>query len=296
MAVSPPGSPTGAKKLRLGVMRVVVSGASGFVARRVLDRLRALQADAIGVARRAVPTDMGIVLVTDYADAPAGDVLVHLAESSDRRRVALGGAAYEAQTLATLASLLGKPYSRVVYASSAILYGDQSSRPSRPEDPVVVGDAYARVKCAAETAVLRRGGGVVARLANLYGPGMSKDTVISTILSQIPGAGPLVVADDSPIRDFLWVDDAAAALAGMALGTPVGVFNAGSGRGASVRDVAETALKIAGESQRSVVASAPARQPSRLVLDIDTTIASFNWQPSVPLSEGLSRLLSSPTR
>jgi UDP-glucose 4-epimerase len=273
-------------------MRVIVTGASGFVGRPVLHRLRAMGADVIGVARHSVSAEPGIVQVADYSQTPIGDVLVHLAESSDRRQVAREAAAYEDQAAATLESLLTKHYPRVVYASSAILYGDQSSRPSRPEDRVVVGDSYTRVKRAAESAILRCPGGVVARLANLYGPGMSKDNVISTILSQVPGAGPLVVAADSPIRDFLWVDDAAAALSTMALGAAVGVFNVGSGEGAAVREVAETALRIAGESQRSVVARAPAKRTSRLVLDIEKTVAAFDWHPSVTLSDGLGRLVA----
>ena len=47
------------------------------------------------------------------------------------------------------------------------------------------------------------------RLANVYGPGMAANNVMSDILGQVPGDGPLVVRDIAPVRDYLWIEDAA---------------------------------------------------------------------------------------
>ena len=278
-------------------MRIVVTGASGFLGQAVLRSLRARGADAVGVARRAAP---GCVTVDRYQDSPAGDVLVHLAEDSDMQRVAAAGAAYARQAADLLDALLAKGYSHTVYASSAVLYGDGSPHPRHTGEPVVLNGDYARIKHAGEQAVRAASRGVSARLANLYGPGMSRSNVLSAILGQIPGQGPLRVRDTRPVRDFLWVDDAADALSTMAeRGDSAGLFNVGSGHGVSVAQLARAALAAAGQDARPVESTTPPppddAPPSTLVLDTSATTALFGWRPATSLAEGLRRLLNHTT-
>jgi nucleoside-diphosphate-sugar epimerase len=165
----------------------------------------------------------------------------------------------------------------VVYASSAAVYGDGVSRPRRTDEPVIPVNAYARAKAICEAEVLAAGG-AVARLANLYGPGMAANNVISDILRQIPGTGPLTVRDGAPVRDYLWVDDAARGIADLA-STRAG-------------EVARIALDLAGQSERQVVASAPTVTPSHLILDVSATVAMLGWRSKVSLEEGLKALLA----
>ena len=71
------------------------------------------------------------------------------------------------------------------------------------------------------------------RPANIYGPGMSKNNVLSTILQQIPGMGKLEVMDTNPVRDFIWVEDAAEGIVALALsifkdGNKCALFNLGT--------------------------------------------------------------------
>lgn len=278
-------------------MRIVVTGASGFLGQAVLRCLHARGADAVGVARRAAA---GCVTVHHYQDSPAGDVLVHLAGDSDMQRVAAAGAAYAQQAAGLLDALLAKGYSHTVYASSAVLYGDGSQHPRHTGEPVVLHGDYARIKHAGEQAVQAARNGLSVRLANLYGPGMSRSNVVSAILGQIPGQGPLRVRDTRPVRDFLWVADAAEALATMAQhGDSAGVFNLGSGQGVSVGELAHAALAAAGQASRPVEsATTPPpldAPPSTLVLDISATRALFGWRPATPLAEGLRRLLNHNT-
>lgn len=268
-------------------MKVVVTGASGFLGRALMRALASRRLDAVGVSRRPAP---GLVQVADYADAPAGDVLVHLAELNDRRAAAAAGEAYEQEATRTLRALLDKGYGRVVYASSAVLYGDATEAPHAPGDPVHVTDAYTRVKRACELMVLQRGG-VAVRLANLYGPGMARGNVLTAILDQIPAPGPIRVLDTGPVRDFLWAEDAALALAAVAAGRATGVFNVGSGTGTSILALAQTALQAAGQPRRTIEATAPAGRPSKILLDIADTQSAFDWAPATPLPAGVRSLL-----
>jgi UDP-glucose 4-epimerase len=275
-------------------MQVAITGASGFLGRELSDRLRASGHSVAALSRRTGP---GLIAVRDHAREVRAEVIVHLAETSDRRAANAAGEDYERQALATLRALLASGARRVVYASSAALYGDEAARPRRTDDPVRATDTYSRLKLASEQLVLLAPGvqGVVARLTNLYGPGMSAANVVSRVLSQIPGDGPVQVLDDGPVRDFLDVADAARALQALVEGAAVGVFNVGSGVGTSIRDLTLLALRLAGQSDRPVEALQPSPRPSTLVLDPSHIRQTIGWQPEISLSQGLGRLIGLTT-
>lgn len=268
-------------------MKVIVTGASGFLGAAVIRALTRTGAQVIGVSRR---TGGNWQTVASYADAPDGDALIHLAEDSLRSRVNAAGSTYFHEALATLSRLLDKKYDRVVYASSAVLYGDHIVTPRCVGEPIIVNDTYTKVKAAAEVAVCESGH-IAARLGNLYGPGMSQTTVIGTIMSQLDGDSDLVVLDDSPVRDFLWIDDAAKAMAALALSRHSGIVNIGTGVGTTVRELALLILRARGQPSRHVRSGKPSARASTLVLDIHSTLAAIDWRPTISLDEGLRQLL-----
>lgn len=276
-------------------LKVVVTGASGFLGGCVLRALALQQkVEVIAVTRKDIP---GWCKVSDYLQSPVGDVLIHLAEDNDRAQVAKSGQAYEEKILATLTALLTKGYRRVVYASSAVLYGDADIRAHFPNDPIRSDDAYMRVKRLSELAVLKLPVGVVARLANIYGPGMSPNNVMSTILRQIPEAGVLEIMDTNPVRDFIWVEDAAEGIVALALshfkkGKERGVYNLGTSVGTSIGDLAGMALEIAGQPDRPLKAKYSSDRESTLILDFSDTTSVCGWRPKISLRQGLTRLLS----
>lgn len=269
-------------------MRVVITGASGFLGQALLAGLGEAGISCVGLSRREIP---GLLRVPSYAEAPQGDLLIHLAEANDRGWVNAQGDAYEETSQRTLRALLDKGYQRVIYASSAVLYGDRDGSPRRTSDPVHIHDRYARIKQASEQQVLATGG-TVARLTNLYGPGMSSSNVLSAILQQLHRTGPLTLQDTSPVRDFLWVGDAASALVHMIRSPVAGIFNVGSGVGTSIRELATLVLEAAGQPDRPLVSLRSGTPPSSLVVDITETLSAFGWRPSVALREGLRQLVT----
>lgn len=266
-----------------GVPEVVVTGASGFIGQAFLKQARNEKFSTIGLARRRL---QGLVSVASYADIPArnGAVLVHLAQGRD------ASSAFHDAEIELCRLLASRNWRHVVYASSAVVYGDEKQYPRQTNEPVRADSDYARVKLACEE-IIESVGGTCLRFANLYGPGMAANTVISEILRQIPGSGPLLLRDVSPIRDFLWIDDAARCLAAVCSLTPGGVLNVGSGRGTSVGDVARLALELADETSRPVIGRISASSPSSLTLDISRTQSALTWSPQIDLRAGLSLLL-----
>lgn len=267
---------------------IVVTGAAGFLGKAIVRCLRLCNVNVIPVTRSGA---MDYCRVTDYSETPHADILIHLAEDSNRHRVNAAGKVYEDSARNTLAALLAKQYAHVVYASSAVLYGDVEATPRKVNDATQVVDTYTRVKHHSEIAVRTSESGLVVRLSNLYGPGMDEGNVLGTILKQIPGEGVLRVWDDTPIRDFLWVEDAAEGIVKMALSDKSGIYNLGSGVGTSVFSLAKLALDLCGQPDRQIEASNPSSRLSCLTLDITETKRVWGWQPAVSLPQGLQRLI-----
>jgi UDP-glucose 4-epimerase len=268
-------------------MKVVVTGASGFLGRILVDVLRERGVVVAGVSRSRIP---GLTHIESYGEAPSGDVLVHLAEASDRAYAQVHAPYYEQEAISALNVLLEKRFSRVIYASSAAVYGDQCRSPRKIGDPVSASDAYTRLKLASEKLVLQQNG-VVARISNLYGPRMAEKNVFSAIIKQLPDSGPIRIRDSSPVRDFLWVGDAAQALADMVTGRACGCFNVGSGVGVSIHDLASEVLSVAGQVGRQVISYNPTSPFSSLVVDITGVESSFGWRPKVELRQGITALM-----
>jgi UDP-glucose 4-epimerase len=273
-------------------LRVVVTGASGFIAGKVMHLLRETpDIQLVPVTRKKIHNWH---FVLDYADSPSGDILIHLAENSDRDYVANFGDVYERSTKSTLNALLEKGYQRIVYASSAVLYGDQGERPHLKGDSVTVVDAYTRVKYQSELAVLNSPAGIVARISNCYGIGMSESNVISTIIRQLNTSGPLRVANAFTIRDFISIDDVAEGIVTLALKqeqSTGNLYNLSTGIGTSVGTLASMILGIAGQSDRPVKSEINANKVSQLILDFSETTHDYGWKPKIMLYEGLVELL-----
>jgi len=268
-------------------MKIVVTGASGFLGRALMRKLLRDGVDVVGVSRRY---SAGLVQVKSYADTPGGDVLVHLAEASDRKWVEENAPCYEQTALETLYSLLGKGFARVVYSSSAVLYGDQSEALRSVEEPIHIVDTYTRLKALSEQIVLSEKG-VVARLVNLYGFGMSERNVMSAILKQVSQSGPIRVFDLTPIRDFLWIEDAAEALSILSQGKAVGTFNVGTGQGTSILELAHIILNATGQAGRALESRPHSAKRSHLVVDIAQTVTEFGWRPTTTLPKGIETLI-----
>lgn len=270
----------------------VITGAGGFLGRHVLACLVASGRKVLALSRQR---QEGMTMIESYALAPASGFLVHLAEEPDRGKVNQWGSAYVAEsnrTIRTLAERFGK---NLLYASSGTVYGDKSDRPHGVASSTDATDFYTRSKLMNEAAVVDAGG-IVVRLSNLYGPGMSSNNVMSDIVRQIPGNGPIKVRDASPIRDFLHVTDAALAIGLLLQSGFSGIVNVGSGVGMTIESLARLALEVAGEDGREVQSTSPAPLHSANILDISETRRIIDWEPAISLREYFANLFQASTK
>jgi nucleoside-diphosphate-sugar epimerase len=266
----------------------VVTGASGFIGSRVVALLQEQGRDVIGVGRRACSLP-GYVRVDEYKKAPEGDVLVHLAEPN----TASGASGAHEQACSLARDLCRISYGRQVYGSSMAVYSDRLQGLRSTDEKVVPRGPYAKTKIACEQIFLDQGrSAAVARIANVYGPGMSPANVMSCILDQLNDDHPTIrLMNLSPVRDFIWVDDVARGICALALGTVSGLFNLGTGIGTSIRELCDIILQSSGCDDCRVIAMEAEKSHSRLVLDITETLRALSWQPEVDLETGISALL-----
>lgn len=219
------------------VRRAVVFGSLGFLGREATRQLLDQGATVLGIDTRPYPgalprglahsaegaADLPGVLrqAAAFLGESAGPALfLHLAGLADagtcQRDPELAkrlNVDLVAQALAALAGLS----CTFVFPSTGIVYGDGLSRPATEDDPVLPAAEYARGKIEAEGLVRaacqgRPLTGAICRLSNLYGPESGENTVVGRVLAQARSGGPLKVWDESPVRDFLYVTEAAEGL------------------------------------------------------------------------------------
>lgn len=268
---------------------VVVTGASGFIGSAIVRKLGCVEGTRVFPVSRT-ETNSKIIYVEDYCNTLTGDVLVHAAEDPDRSRVNQAGEGYFKESVAVVDELLSKGFGKVIYCSSASVYGDGQDKPFSETSPVKSIDNYVRTKLENERQVLAAGG-VVVRLSNVIGPNMSPNNVISDILKQLPLDGPIVIRNERPVRDFIWLDDAVEGLCTLITRGTNDVYNIGSGQGTSVKELVEMALAITGEHHRSIQSITASPKPSYNVLDISKMMHVYGWAPTKNVFQCMKALI-----
>lgn len=213
-------------------------------------------------------------------------------------------AAHTAGTAALLGAMAARGCRRLVYLSSAEVYGRPEALPVSEEAALRPRSPYGAAKVGAEALigaeVRARGlGAAVLRPTSVYGPGQSLGGLMGDLLRQVGRGGDVTVRDPRPVRDFLYVEDLVAAVATAAAQALPGrshTFNVSTGRGTSVAQLAEALVKAAGERGR-VLSGAPADRPGeadipRLFADPAAIHRAWGWSPQVDLAQGLGHTLN----
>ncbi len=289
-------------------MRIWVTGAAGFVGKRLCARLAASGAELFGSDRELDVTDAARVRAAVAAARP--NAIVHLAaislvpeaEADPARafRVNLAGAR---NVLA--AAERGAPDARVLLVTTAALYGSAAlgsagfdeSAPLRPAT------AYARSKASADLlggVFAARGLDVVrARPFNHTGAGRPAAFVESRIARDLVeiAAGRrtprLELANPDSQRDFLHVDDVIEAyLALLAPGVPAGAYNVASGSAITIAELAQRLCRLAGVAPEIVHSRDPARLPDATLGVATKLLAATAWRPRRSLDDTLAELLA----
>lgn len=194
---------------------------------------------------------------------------------------------------------------RVLQASTSEVYGDPLVHPQHEAywgnvNPLSRRACYDEGKRCAETLCFdyHREHGVdirVIRIFNTYGPRMAKNDgrVVSNFILQALHGDPITIyGDGSYTRSFQYVDDLIEGMIRMmqqdVFTGPVNIGNPGE---FTIRQLAELVVELTHSS--SVISYLPAvdHDPKQRKPVIDLAKARLNWEPSVPLREGLIKTI-----
>jgi UDP-glucose 4-epimerase len=206
----------------------------------------------------------GDILQTDILDAAMNGVdgVVHLAALWLLQCYEYPRAAFDVNirgTFNVLEACVSNNIKRLVYSSSASVYGDALQEPMTEDHPYNNWTFYGATKIAGEhmlKAYHKRYGleGVGLRYMNVYGPRQDyKGTYIAVMMKILDnidkGLPPVVFGDGSQSYDFIYVRDTARAnVCALKSDVPFGFYNVGRGIKTSIKELAELLLKLTGSN------------------------------------------------
>jgi dTDP-glucose 4,6-dehydratase len=308
-------------------MRILLTGAAGFIGSHLASRLLADGHEVIGVdnLRTGQPENLemlaerpGFTALKHDVSEPlfvdgALDAVMHFASPAspiDFERIPipiLKANAVGAWHTLGVAKAKGARY---VLASTSETYGDPLVHP-QPEtywgnvNPVGIRGVYDEAKRFAEamTMAYHRTHDLdtrIARIFNTYGPRMRPDDgrVVPAFIGAALAGDPLIVhGDGTQTRSFCFVDDLVEGIVRLLLHDRVpevhGPVNLGSDDEHQVRALAELIISLTGSDSTIETARLPADDPKQRRPDITRAGELLGWAPSTPLDAGLDITIDS---
>jgi len=302
------------------IVRVLVTGAAGFLGSHLTDRLLAEGHTVIGVDNLSTgdmenlahlaheprfqfderdicrPFNPGPVdYVFNFASPASPPEYLRLAIETLR----VGSIGVE-NTL-EIASQYGAGY---LHASTSECYGDPLEHPQTEDywgnvNPVGPRSVYDEAKRYAEAMVMayHRVRGVnthLVRIFNTYGPRLhpSDGRVISNFMMQALRGEPLTIyGDGNQTRSFCYVDDLIQGILRLSSFDEHLPVNIGNPNEFTIKECAQAVLEATGSTSELRFEDLPQDDPTRRCPDITKARTLLGWEPRVQLKEGLQKSL-----
>jgi len=301
--------------------RVLVTGGAGFIGSHLVEHLGAHNEVAVlddlsaGSLRNleTVPRDVHVKKASILnrkalsAAMEGREIVYHLAaKTSVPDSVAHPEAYWRTNvqgTLAVLKAAVDAKVRRVVFASSAAVYGNSETNPKvetmrpAPASPYATSKMVGEFACE-EIASLKGLETVVVRIFNAYGPRQDLTSPYASVIAKFCASvaaneGIEIYGDGGQTRDFLYVRDLTAALE-LAGERPVAgaIINIGSGSANSVNEVARLLSEIAGVPIHTKHGDPRPGDVRDSRADITKAAAKLGFAPRTSLREGLGETLA----
>ena len=206
-----------------------------------------------------------------------------------------------------LLGLAKRVKAKILQASTSEVYGDPAVHPQSEGywghvNPIGIRSCYDEGKRCAETLFFdyHRQHALqikVVRIFNTYGPRMHPNdgrVVSNFIVQALRGEDITIYGDGSQTRSFCYVDDLITGFVSMmasadSLTGPVNMGNPGE---FTIRELAETVLKMVGGPSKLVFNPLPQDDPKQRQPDIALASAALAWAPHVSLEAGLGKTIA----
>lgn len=312
--------------------KVLVTGVTGFIGSHLGLDLSRKGYEVYGVTKRSTSRDLrrlhnflkDIVLLTcDVSDYQSlsqllrsvePDIVVHLAALSPVRDSFEKPFTYIQNNVTATVNLahimLELPdykHRKLVYASTAEVYGFQRTEPIKEDAPLNPSSPYANTKAMTDMylRMLSQVYGLnatIMRCTNTYGRKLDTSFYIEYLVTSMLKNEDVYVGMPNSVRDYMYVDDHVNAYLSAIehLDVKGEAFNAGTGEKITNKEVAIKIAEIVGyERSKIILGKYPPNYPTRpamsdqpfIVLDSKKIQTQLGWVPRVPLEEGLKRVV-----
>jgi dTDP-glucose 4,6-dehydratase len=301
-------------------MRILVTGAAGFLGSHLTDRLLAEGHTVAGVDNLSTGDRENIAhlaaeprfhfeerdICQPFDPGPVGYVFNFASPASPPEYLRLGietlrvGSAGVENTL-EIAAKYGAGF---LHASTSECYGDPLQHPQTEEywghvNPVGPRSVYDEAKRYGEALVMayHRSRGVnthLVRIFNTYGPRLhpSDGRVVSNFMMQALRGEPITIyGDGSQTRSFCYVDDLIEGILRLSRSSEHMPVNIGNPDEFTILECAQAILEVTGSKSEMCLAALPEDDPTRRCPDITKARTLLGWEPRISLKEGLEKSL-----
>ena len=300
--------------------RVVITGAAGFIGSHLSEALLDRGASVVGIDNLltgsldniAHLTGRDFVFlkhdVTNYihVDGPVDYVLHWASPASPIDYLELPIPTLKVGALGTHKALgLAKAKgARFVLASTSEVYGDPLEHPQKETywgnvNPVGPRGVYDEAKRFAEamTMAYHRFHGLntkIVRIFNTYGPRMrvNDGRAVPAFMSQaLRNEDVTVFGDGTQTRSFTYISDLVDGIIRLMLSKENDPINIGNPREMTIKEIAETIIRMTGSKSRIIYKDLPVDDPKQRRPDITRARTLLDWEPKVDLEQGLVKTI-----
>ena len=274
---------------------ILVTGATGFIGKSVCRLLYEKEIDFI--THKELNLDITNEKSFEFSGAEKIKTVIHLAGKTfvpDSWKYPSEFMKVNAIGTMNVAEFCKKNGSHLIYVS-AYVYGNTKQNPIAENHPANVNNPYALSKKAGEDIALFYADFFkvpvsIVRPFNVYGPNQNEMFLIPEVIKQVKQGKEIRVKDLNPKRDFIYVEDVAGIILKLMETKSAGIYNAGSGKSCSVKELINCIQKVAG-TNLPVISENTVRENeiSDTVADISKAGKELLWHPLFTLEEGLKK-------